>query len=67
MGILGDILVALLESGQNFCEKNYDKAEGFKGLTPEERAEKEREVQAKLDRSRAALKNVKASRYQNND
>lgn len=67
MGLLGDIFMALLESGQNFCEKNYDKAEGFKGLTSEERAAKEQEVQAKLARSRAALENVKASRNQNND
>ena len=67
MGLLGDIFMALLEGGQNFCEKNYDKAECFKGLTPEERAEKEQEIQAKLDRSRAALKNVKSSRSQNND
>lgn len=67
MGLLGDIFMALLEGGQNFCDKNYNKAECFKGLTPEERAEKEQEIQAKLDRSRAALENVKSYNAQNRD
>lgn len=66
MGLLGDIFMSLLGASQSYAEKNYDKMECFNGLSSEERAEKEKEIQAKLARSRDAINNVNEYR-QNRD
>lgn len=66
MGILGDILMGLMGAGQSYLEKNYDRVEALQGLSGEERAEKEREIQEKLARSREAINNVNEYR-QNRD
>lgn len=65
MGILGDIFMFFLESSQSYAEKNYKKMECFNGLEGEEKARKEREIQAKLARSRVAIDNVNEERNKN--
>lgn len=65
MGLLGDIFMALLGASQSYAEKNYEKMECFKGLDGEEKERKEREIQAKLAQSRAAIDNVNAERNKN--